>query len=233
MEAGSKSSASSLRSQGSSQINAAVQADSSTVTGGTLALGSGGSLNTTALTLQGGATLATQAAGQLGGRPALVVDTGTLQLLAAEPDGRTMMMCATGQATQNPAIDAALPYRWHDPVPVVRVSASALAFVVRGDSDAASLGELLERVRAAPRAHRIGTSGTGGASILALARLLESAGIALADLGRVTFHGGAAILEAVIDGRSDFAAQFVGEMGSLLRAGRLVPLAPLAPLGEP
>jgi tripartite-type tricarboxylate transporter receptor subunit TctC len=166
------------------------------------------------------------------GRPVEVLNVagqggtiGTLQLLAAEPDGRTMMMCATGQATQNPAIDAALPYRWHDPVPVVRVSASALAFVVRGDSDAASLGELLERVRAAPRAHRIGTSGTGGASILALARLLESAGIALADLGRVTFHGGAAILEAVIDGRTDFAAQYVGEMGSLLRAGRLRALA--------
>ncbi len=151
--------------------------------------------------------------------------TGTLELLAAAPDGRTMMLSATGQATQNPAIDTTLPYRWHDPVPVVRVSASALAFVVRGGSPCMSLGDLLAQVREAPPRHRIGTSGTGGASILALARLLESGGIALADLGRVTFHGGAAILEAVIDGRTDFAAQYVGEMGDLLRAGTLRALA--------
>ncbi len=151
--------------------------------------------------------------------------TGTLQLLAAPPDGRTMMLCATGQATQNPAIDASLPYRWDDPVPVCRVSASALAFVVRGASRWRSLGEALADVRTAPHAHRIGTSGSGGASILALARLLEAGGIALSDLGRVTFHGGAAILQAVIDARTDFAAQYVGEMGDLLRAGTLRALA--------
>ena len=73
-----------LRSQGRSEINAAVQADSSTVAGGTLLLGAGGSLATDTLALQGGATLATQAAGQLLGRPAVVVDTGTLQLAGAE-----------------------------------------------------------------------------------------------------------------------------------------------------
>jgi len=151
--------------------------------------------------------------------------TGTLELLGAAPDGRTMMLSATGQATQNPAIDSTLPYRWDDPLPVVRVSASALAFVVRGDSRWTALPEMLATVRAAPSGHRIGTSGTGGASILALARLLDSAGIALSDLGRVTFHGGAAILQAVIDGRTDFAAQYVGEMGDLLRSGTLRALA--------
>ncbi len=151
--------------------------------------------------------------------------TGTLELLGAAPDGRTMMLSATGQATQNPAIDSTLPYRWDDPLPVVRVSASALAFVVRGDSPCTALADLLAQVRAAPGSHLIGTSGTGGASILALARLLESGGVALADLGRVTFHGGAAILQAVIDGRTDFAAQYVGEMGDLLRSGTLRALA--------
>ena len=151
--------------------------------------------------------------------------TGTLELLGAAPDGRTMMLSATGQATQNPAIDSTLPYRWDDPLPVVRVSASALAFVVRGDSRWTALPEMLAKVRAAPSSHRIGTSGTGGASILALARLLDSAGIALSDLGRVTYQGGAAILQAVIDGRTDFAAQYVGEMGDLLRSGTLRALA--------
>jgi tripartite-type tricarboxylate transporter receptor subunit TctC len=55
--------------------------------------------------------------------------------------------------------------------------------------------------------------------------LLDCAGIALSHLGRMTFHGGAAILQAVIDGRTDFAAQYVGEMRDLLRSGTLRVLA--------
>jgi len=151
--------------------------------------------------------------------------TGTLDVLAAAPDGRTMLMCATGQATQNPAIDSALPYRWDEPTLVARVTASALAFVVRGDSQWRSVGELLAQAGRDPDRWRIGTSGTGGASILALARLLDSAGIDFARLGRVTFHGGAAILDAVVEGRTDFGAQYVAEMGPLLADGRLRALA--------
>jgi tripartite-type tricarboxylate transporter receptor subunit TctC len=151
--------------------------------------------------------------------------TGTLQLIAAAPDGATMMMSATGQATQNPAIDSALPYRWDSVTPVARVSASALALVVRGGSRWTSLAELLAHVRSAPQAHRIGTSGGGGASILALARLLDAGGIDLKALGTLTFHGGAAILEAVITRQTDFAAQYVAEMGPLLADARLRALA--------
>ena len=73
-----------LRSQGSSQVNAAVQADSSMVSAGTLTLGQGGSLQTASLALQGGATLATQEVGQLRGLPAVQVDTGRLDLAGAE-----------------------------------------------------------------------------------------------------------------------------------------------------
>ncbi|MBC7780704.1 MAG: tripartite tricarboxylate transporter substrate binding protein [Proteobacteria bacterium] len=151
--------------------------------------------------------------------------TGTLEILGAAPDGNTMMVSATGQATQNPAIDSALPYRWDAPTFVARVSASALAFVVRGEAEWHSLGALFEQVRSAPESYRIGTSGTGGASILALARLLDSAGIDLARLQRLTFHGGAAILDAVIDGRTDFAGQYLAEMRALLADGRLRALA--------
>ena len=93
-----------LRSHGSSQINAAVQADSSTVAGGTLVLGSGGSLTTATLVLQGGAMLATQAAGQLGGRSAVVVDTGTLQLAGAEQVA-TLHLAGTLAGSGNLVVD--------------------------------------------------------------------------------------------------------------------------------
>ena len=37
--------------------------------------------------------------------------TGTMYVLGAAQDGYTMLMSATGQATQNPAIDSKLPYK--------------------------------------------------------------------------------------------------------------------------
>src|SRR5207344_3504094 len=37
--------------------------------------------------------------------------TGTMFVLNSAKDGYTMMLSATGQATQNPAIDSKLPYR--------------------------------------------------------------------------------------------------------------------------
>lgn len=150
---------------------------------------------------------------------------GMLALLAAAPDGATAMMAATGQVTQNPAIDPGLPYRWDSARPVGRVSSSALAVVVRGDAPVADLEALLQRGRANPQAWRIGTSGNGGASLLALGRLLATAGIDLRCLQRTAYPGGAAILDAVLDGRSDFAAQYVAEMGPWLADGRLRALA--------
>ena len=150
---------------------------------------------------------------------------GMLALLAAAPDGATAMMAATGQVTQNPAIDPALPYRWDSARPVGRLSRSALAVVVRGDSPITDLEALLARIRAAPESSRIGTSGNGGASLLAVARLLHSAGIDPCRLQRTPYPGGVAILDAVLEGRSDFAAQYVAEMGEWLAGGELRALA--------
>lgn len=150
---------------------------------------------------------------------------GMLALCAADPDGSVAMLAATGQITQNPAIDPGLPYRWDSARPVARVSSGALAIVVRADDPATDLASLLARGRADPTVWRIGTSGQGGASLLAVGRLLAAAGIDLRQVRRTACAGGAAILEAVLDGRSDFAAQYVAEMGSLLAQGRLRALA--------
>src|SRR5262245_64285905 len=55
---------------------------------------------------------------------------GTMFVLGSTKDGYTMMLSATGQATQNPAIDSKLPYRWDEPTLVARTSVSPLVFVV-------------------------------------------------------------------------------------------------------
>ncbi|MES2183390.1 MAG: tripartite tricarboxylate transporter substrate binding protein [Pseudomonadota bacterium] len=169
---------------------------------------------------------------RLWGQPVSVVNllgeggtTGTLHVLRAPKDGYTMMMNATGQATQNPAIDSRLPYKWDEPTLVARTSVSPLVFVVKGDSRWNSLQQMLGDVRRDPAAYRYGTSGPGGVGSIAISLLFGSSGVDPKQLGRVTLQGGAPLLDAVATGTTDFAAQYLAEMGPQLASGRLKPLA--------
>src|SRR3954449_6195757 len=92
--------------------------------------------------------------GKLWGQPVTVTSMpggggtdGTMFVLNSPKDGYTMMMSATGQGTQNPAIDSKLPYKWHEPTLVARTSISPLVFVVKGDSPWNSLREVVDDVK--------------------------------------------------------------------------------------
>jgi tripartite-type tricarboxylate transporter receptor subunit TctC len=168
--------------------------------------------------------------------------TGTMFVLGSRNDGYTMLMSATGQATQNPAIVSKLPYRWDEPALVARINVSPLVFVVRGDSPWASLKDLMQAIRRDPAGFKYGTSGAGGVGSIAIAQVLAASGIDANRLGRVVLQGGSPLLEAVMEGRTDFAAQYLGEMSALLKAGKLrglavstverVPQLPDVPTGE-
>ena len=154
---------------------------------------------------------------------------GTMFVLNSPKDGYTMMMSATGQGTQNPAIDSKLPYKWDEPTLVARTSISPLVFVVKGDSPWSSLREVVDDVKKDPAKYKYGTSGPGGVGSIALSLLFGSNGIDVQALGRVTLQGGAGLLEAVATGRTDFAAQYLAEMGPLLASKTLRPLAVSTP----
>jgi tripartite-type tricarboxylate transporter receptor subunit TctC len=154
---------------------------------------------------------------------------GTMFVLNSQKDGYTMMMSATGQGTQNPAIDSKLPYKWDEPTLVARTSVSPLVFVVKGDSPWNSLREVVDDVKKDPAKYKYGTSGPGGVGSIALSLLFGSNGVDVQALGRVTLQGGAGLLEAVVTGRTDFAAQYLAEMGPLLASKKLKPLAVSTP----
>ena len=86
-----------------------------------------------------------------------------------------MMMSATGQGTQNPAIDSKLPYKWDEPTLVARTSISPLVFVVKGDSPWNSLRAVVDDVKKDTAKFKYGTSGPGGVGSIALSLLLAAA----------------------------------------------------------
>ena len=150
---------------------------------------------------------------------------GTMFVLAAPKDGYTMMMSATGQGTQNPAIDSKLPYKWDEPTLVARTSVSPLVFVVKGDSPWTTLRQAVDDVKGDVANYRYGTSGPGGVGSIALSLLLGGAGVDVQKIGRVELQGGAPLLDAVATGKTHFAAQYLAEMGPDLASGKLKPLA--------
>ncbi len=150
---------------------------------------------------------------------------GTMFVLGAAKDGYTMMMSATGQATQNPAIDSKLPYKWDEPTLVTRTSISPLVFVVKGDSPWNSLRDVVDDVKKDPAKFKYGTSGPGGVGSIALSLLFGSSGIDVQKLGRVELQGGAPLLDAVASGATHFAAQYLAEMGPQLASKKLKALA--------
>jgi tripartite-type tricarboxylate transporter receptor subunit TctC len=151
--------------------------------------------------------------------------TGTMFVLRGKNDGYTMLMSATGQATQNPAIESRLPYKWDEPTLVARTNVSPLVFVVKGDSPWKSLREVMEDVKRDPARFKYGTSGSGGVGSIAIAQLLDASGIDPNQLNKVVFQGGAAILAAVIEGQTHFAAQYLAEMRALLEGKKIKGLA--------
>lgn len=166
------------------------------------------------------------------GQPVTVSDmpggggtTGTMFVLNSAKDGYTMMLSATGQATQNPAIDSKLPYKWDEPTLVARTSISPLVFVVKGDSPWRSLREVVDDVKKDPAKYRYGTSGPGGVGSIAMSVLFGSNGVDVQKLGRVTLQGGAPMLDKVATGETHFAAQYLAEMGRQLQSKQLKPLA--------
>lgn len=110
---------------------------------------------------------------------------GTMFVLGSAKDGYTMMMSATGQGTQNPAIDSKLPYTWDEPTLVGRTSISPLVFVVKGNSPWSSLRAVVDDVKKDPAKFKYGTSGPGGVGSIALSLLFGSNGIDVQKLGRV------------------------------------------------
>ena len=151
--------------------------------------------------------------------------TGTMFVLGADNDGYTMLMSATGQGTQNPALDSKLPYTWDQPSLVGRISVSPLVFVVKGDSRWQNLKQVMDEVRQEPTQFRYGTSGVGGVGSIAIAKLLASSAVDVSRVGRVVLQGGAPLLDAVATGKTHFAAQYLAEMGPLLKGGSIKALA--------
>lgn len=142
------------------------------------------------------------------------------QALAMAPaDGYTVMMAAAATVVMNPLLYPKLAY---DPVrdftAVARVAETPLVLVVRTESTARTLGDLLATAKARPADASFASTGMGSTLHLAGELLQLETGT---QMLHVPYKGSAPALNGVLSGETQFMVDSVGSSIPLIKGGKL------------
>src|SRR5476651_2104710 len=143
-------------------------------------------------------------------------------LAAAPPDGYTLIVVASGHAT-NPFLYPKIPYdTFKDFTPLSLLASSPNILLVRADSPFKTLGDMIAQARAKPGSLSFAHSGTGTSTHLA-GELLKS--LARIDLNAIPYKGGAPSINDLLGGQIPMSFNNGPESVGQLEAGTLRALA--------
>jgi tripartite-type tricarboxylate transporter receptor subunit TctC len=119
-------------------------------------------------------------------------------LVASPPDGYTLIVVASGHAT-NPFLYPKIPYdTFKDFAPISLLASSPNILLVRADSPFKALGDVIAQARAKPGSLSFGHAGTGTSTHLA-GELLKN--LARIDLNAIPYKGGAPSINDLLGGQ--------------------------------
>jgi tripartite-type tricarboxylate transporter receptor subunit TctC len=142
------------------------------------------------------------------------------QALAQSPaDGYTVMMAAAATVVMNPLLNAKLAYDpARDFTPVARIAETPLVLVVRTDSPARTLADLIAAAKTKPADASFASTGMGSTLHLAGELLqLETD----TQMLHVPYKGSAPALNGVLGGETQFMIDSVGSSIPLIKGGKL------------
>jgi tripartite-type tricarboxylate transporter receptor subunit TctC len=143
-------------------------------------------------------------------------------LIASPPDGYTLIVVASGHAT-NPLLYSKLPYdTFKEFTPISLLASSPNILLVRADSPFKTLGDVVAQARAKPGSLSFAHAGTGTSTHLA-GELLKS--LARIDLTAVPYKGGAPAINDLLGGQIAMSFNNGPESLPQLEAGTVRALA--------
>jgi len=143
-------------------------------------------------------------------------------LVASPPDGYTLIVVASGHAT-NAFLYPKIPYdTFKDFTPISLLASSPNILLVRADSPFKSLGDMLAQARSKPGSLSFAHAGTGTSTHLA-GELLKN--LAKVDLNTIPYKGGAPAINDLIGGQIPMSFNNGPESVGQLEAGTLRALA--------
>ena len=143
---------------------------------------------------------------------------GAGHVAQSAPDGTTLLLDSGGQ-TVNPFLMRGLAFDYvRDLAPVTLLATLPLLLVVRAEFGAATLPDLLARLRAEPAEARYGSVGVGARTHLAMAQLLRRASI---RGEHIPYRGGADQIVGLLRGDVPMGFTSVALAAPLIRDGRV------------
>jgi tripartite-type tricarboxylate transporter receptor subunit TctC len=143
-------------------------------------------------------------------------------LVAAPPDGATLIVVASGHAT-NPFLYAKMPYdTFKDFTPISLLASSPNILLVRKDSPFKTLGDVIARARAKPGSLSFGHAGNGTSTHLA-GELLKN--LAAIDMEAIPYKGGAPAINDLLGGQIPLSFNNGPESVGQIEAGTVRALA--------
>ena len=142
------------------------------------------------------------------------------QALAAAPaDGYTVMMAAAATVVMNPLLNAKLGYDpARDFTAVGRIAETPLVLVVRVDSPARTLADLIASAKSKPGDTSYASTGMGSTLHLAGELLMLETGT---QMLHVPYKGSAPALNGMLAGETQFMIDSVGSSIPLVKGGKL------------
>src|SRR5260370_20034222 len=143
-------------------------------------------------------------------------------LAASPPDGYTLIVVASGHAT-NPFLYPKIPYdTFIDFAPISLLASSPNILLVRADSPFKTLGDMIAQARSKPGSLSFGHAGTGTSTHLA-GELLKN--LAKIDLNAIPYKGGAPSINDLLGGQIPMSFNNGPESVGQLEAGTVRALA--------
>jgi tripartite-type tricarboxylate transporter receptor subunit TctC len=143
-------------------------------------------------------------------------------LATAAPDGYTLIVVASGHAT-NPFLYPRIPYdTFKDFTPIALLASSPNILLVRADSPFHNLSDLIAEARAKPGSLAFGHAGTGTSTHLA-GELLKN--LAKVDISAIPYKGGAPAVNDLLGGQIAMSFNNGPESVGQLAAGTVRALA--------
>lgn len=149
---------------------------------------------------------------------------GTAAVVAAPPDGYTVLITAAGSITIGPQLENVSYDPLKDLRPVTELAAYDAVIVVNKNFPAHNLREFIEQLKAAPKKYSYGTAGTGGAQNIAGELLKDALGI---DMTHVPYRGDSAALTDVIGGQLPIGILAMSTVLPYIASGAVRPIASL------